>query len=215
MEISQTDSLAAWMNAHSKLNIADEDFHAVPVRLLEAFAKIILRDYGRNEFVDVQRFQTKFGHLVSHEPTHLTKRKLLERIQFLQEELDEFVLGCGFEFSGIDENGDNQDGLYNNGKEQDMGLMADALIDLVYVAKGTAVMMGLPWDELWDDVQRANMAKVRGISHRGNLVDCVKPEGWVPPRTKDILYLAGYQLDKPEIDDEIYLAKPEEVTNVA
>ena len=37
----------------------------------------------------------------------------------------------------------------------------DALIDLTYVAMGTAYMMGLPWQDLWDEVQRANMSKVR------------------------------------------------------
>ena len=46
-------------------------------------------------------------------------------------------------------------------------------------------MMGLPWPQLWDEVQRANMAKERakhaGESKRGSALDVVKPEGWVPP----------------------------------
>jgi hypothetical protein len=53
-------------------------------------------------------------------------------------------------------------------------------------------MMGLPWKELWDDVQRANMTKVRGVGKRGHAVDCIKPEGWIPPRTKEILEDWGY-----------------------
>ena len=47
------------------------------------------------------------------------------------------------------------------------------------------------WDELWDDVQRANMSKVRalkaGDSKRGSTYDVVKPKGWVPPRTAQLI----------------------------
>jgi predicted HAD superfamily Cof-like phosphohydrolase len=57
-------------------------------------------------------------------------------------------------------------------------------------------MMGLPWDELWDDVHRANMAKERGVGKRGHAVDCVKPVGWTPPKTEKILQQAGYCLEK-------------------
>lgn len=120
---------------------------------------------------DVAKFQDKFGQLVYNQPGHLTLRKLQERIQFLQEELDEFKKACD---------------------EQDLAEQADALVDIVYVALGTANMLGLPFDELWSDVQRANMAKVRGIGKRGHLVDCIKPEGWVGPKTMDILIANGY-----------------------
>jgi predicted HAD superfamily Cof-like phosphohydrolase len=52
------------------------------------------------------------------------------------------------------------------------------------------------WDEMWADVQRANMSKVRAEravdSKRGSVWDVVKPRGWVPPDTDGILakYLA-------------------------
>lgn len=124
-----------------------------------------------SHFHDVKTFQLKFGQLVHAEPTHLTRRKLQERIDFLQEELDEFKKACD---------------------EQDLAEQADALVDLVYVALGTANMLGLPWKALWDDVQRANMAKVRGVGKRGHLVDCIKPEGWIGPQTMRILESAGY-----------------------
>lgn len=49
----------------------------------------------------------------------------------------------------------------------DIASAADALVDIVYIALGTAQIMGLPWQELWDEVQRANMAKERcGIDHK-------------------------------------------------
>lgn len=124
-----------------------------------------------NELEDVRRFQEKFRQLSFYHPGFLTRRKLEERARFLQEELNELLDATTLEDQ------------------------ADALVDLVYVAKGTAVMMGLPWPELWDDVQRANMAKVRGATHRGNLVDVKKPPGWQPPNGAAILYQAGWDYD--------------------
>ena len=47
------------------------------------------------------------------------------------------------------------------------------------------------WDELWDDVQRANMSKERATkasdSKRGSTFDVIKPAGWVGPRTDEII----------------------------
>lgn len=130
-------------------------------------------------FDDVKAFHYQFGQLVHNKPVHLTLRKLQERLRFLNEELNE-EFGAALE-------------------PQDLVEQADALVDLVYVALGTAVMLGLPWDELWNDVQRANMAKEVGIGKRGNLVDVIKPPGWVPPKTLEILMAAGYN---PEIDSK-------------
>lgn len=121
---------------------------------------------------DVKAFHQKFGFLTNDEPGHLSQRKLEERIKFLQEELDE---------------------LKKAGAENDLADQGDALIDLVYVAIGTAVMMGLPWEDMWQEVHRANMEKVRGIGPRGNKVDCVKPEGWTPPQHDELLILNGYE----------------------
>ena len=132
---------------------------------------------------DVKHFHEKFGHLVNTQPTHLTVRKLLERVECMQEELDEFT-----------------DAVY----AQNMEEQADALVDLVYFTLGTAVMLGIPFQILWDDVHRANMQKVRGIGKRGHLVDCIKPDGWIGPQTKTILKSAGYTGHNPidEVDDE-------------
>lgn len=127
--------------------------------------KIIKED---TEFEDVRDLHIKFRILNSNEPSIISRFKLTERRNFMQEELDEFRDAATLEE------------------------MADALVDLVYVAKGTAVMMGLPWAELWADVQRANMSKVRGVGKRGNKVDLVKPPGWHPPETKEILDAAGF-----------------------
>lgn len=136
----------------------------IPEGLKHYFQRLGRALIGRDkEMEDVRAFHEKFGQLNNYEPGFLTRRKLEERARFLQEELDELLAA------------------------PTLDLQADALVDLVYVAKGTAVMMGLPWTALWDDVQRANMAKVRGMTHRGNLVDVCKPDGWVGPRGAWIL----------------------------
>lgn len=156
-------------------------------------------------FQDVRDFHIKFGQLNFYEPGFLTRRKLEERARFLQEELNEFL------------------------ESKTLDLQADALIDLVYVAMGTGVMMGIPWEALWDDVQRANMAKVRGTTHRGNLVDVCKPPGWVPPQGAWILALHSYDPFMteegikttqwsdfpPEVwrDDDVYRSKPTSTKN--
>lgn len=142
----------------------------------------------QNMVGDVRAFQRKFGQLLNDQPRHLTHRKLRERVECMSEELDEFT-DCAL--------------------HQDLEGMADALVDLVYFALGTANMMGLPWRELWDDVHRANMAKERGVTHRGHKVDCRKPEGWVPPRTHEILKAAGYDIDVHS-SEEHYCDDPEE-----
>ena len=131
-------------------------------------------DYRDLECFDVRQFQQKFGHITNDHPVHLTQRKLQERIQCMQEELDEFREAA---------------------EHQDLAGQADALVDLVYFAKGTANMLGLPWAELWDDVHAANMEKIAGVGPRGHKVDCIKPPGWIPPQTTDILLRAGYHVE--------------------
>jgi predicted HAD superfamily Cof-like phosphohydrolase len=131
------------------------------------------------ELEDVRAFHKQFDILNNSIPTMLTKRKLQERIECMQEELDEFRKAV---------------------EAQDFPEQADALIDLVYFAKGTAVMMGLPWHLLWDDVQRANMSKVRGVGKRGHAVDMIKPEGWKKPDGGTILKAAGWR--RTEYTDE-------------
>lgn len=41
--------------------------------------------------------------------------------------------------------------------------------------------MGLPFAQIWEAVQAANMRKVAGPTKRGNKIDAMKPEGWVGP----------------------------------
>lgn len=125
---------------------------------------------GEAEFNDVRAFQEKFDLPRAEAPRLLPREHLEERFNFLLEELHEFKTAI---------------------TTGDLEGLADALIDIVYVAKGTAVMMGLPWRELWDDVQRANMAKVKMTGLANWKKNVGKPEGWVGPKTGEILIRAA------------------------
>lgn len=118
-------------------------------------------------FKDVGEFHLKFGLPVEGDdvPHPLEPELLNFRFDFLLEELREFGHAAA---------------------SDDLPEMADALVDLIYVACGTAHLMGLPLNELWDDVHQANMTKQRAAtdgsdSKRGSSFDVIKPEGWVGP----------------------------------
>jgi len=62
----------------------------------------------------------------------------------------------------------------------DLAAQADALVDIVYVAIGTAIMMGIDqgaWKEIWDAVQAANISKVPVDGGK----QAAKPAGWRDP----------------------------------
>ena len=127
-----------------------------------------------SHFDDVGKFNRKFGlPLATDGPPHLLDEDLLSfRLKFMAEELLEYEQACA---------------------AGNIAEAADALVDLVYVALGTAHMMHVPFDECWSEVQRANMQKVRAngsddpLSKRKHQLDVVKPDGWKPPDLHSII----------------------------
>jgi predicted HAD superfamily Cof-like phosphohydrolase len=66
----------------------------------------------------------------------------------------------------------------------------DALVDIVYIALGTAWLFNLPFDKAWNEVQKANMSKIRAKSKskkRGTAFDVIKPKGWEAPNIERIV----------------------------
>jgi predicted HAD superfamily Cof-like phosphohydrolase len=115
-----------------------------------------------SETVDIAQMHDKFWGNVKLSPSVCTKEVLLARADFIQEELNEFRSSV--------ENGDYLEQI-------------DALVDMVVVAKGTAVMMGLRWKWHWDEVHRANLMKEIGKNEKRPDMpfDLIKPEGWIGP----------------------------------
>ena len=63
----------------------------------------------------------------------------------------------------------------------------DGLVDLVYVAIGTAYLHGYDFDKAFRRVHYANMKKERGTTDRHGRFDVVKPQGWVAPVLDDCI----------------------------
>jgi predicted HAD superfamily Cof-like phosphohydrolase len=106
--------------------------------------------------------------------TMISDMWIMERFRFLAEETNEFLEGA----------------IAGN-----MIKTIDGLLDTVYVALGTLYMMGLPEHTVqacWDAIQKANMAKVRGMTARGNKIDAIKPLGWIGPEESIAVALAQY-----------------------
>lgn len=58
---------------------------------------------------------------------------------------------------------------------------ADALVDLMYFALGALHQAGVPTQQVFSDVHKCNMQKVKGITKRGDDNDAAKPKEWKAP----------------------------------
>ena len=67
--------------------------------------------------------------------------------------------------------------------------LADGIIDSVYVLLHAANSLGIPFDLVWDEVHRSNMAKLweDGKARRREDGKILKPPGWTPPNIFEIL----------------------------
>jgi predicted HAD superfamily Cof-like phosphohydrolase len=138
-------------------------------------------------FDDIIDFHHKFELLYIGPPRVLPEELAKFRTGFLAEELAEY---CS----------DDKDThkyitsfIKANMTPQNVSLdkQLDALVDLVYVALGTAYLQGFNFNEAWRRVHAANMKKVRALravdSERGSTYDVIKPEFWVPPDLSDLV----------------------------
>lgn len=118
---------------------------------------------------DIREFHEKFGLEYNGFPRLLPSDLSDFRQTFIREELTEY---------------------FNADMDGDKVGCLDALVDLVYVALGTAYLHGFDFEEAWRRVHEANMKKVRAdspeASKRGSSYDVVKPIGWTPPDLSDL-----------------------------
>lgn len=111
----------------------------------------------------VRQFHLKVLGIEDTKPTFELPVEFGQRVAFMMEEITE---------------------LCEAHAKRDLAGVADALADLVYVAIGTAHMMGIPFDQVFRVVHAANMRKQRGITKRGMVYDAIKPAGWVGPEAE-------------------------------
>ncbi len=128
-----------------------------------------------NYFSDVGEFHRKFDIPVydPRKPCAFPSREILDyRLKFLKEEVTEF-----------------EDAI-------DKGNLAealDAIADIAYVAFGTAHYFNAPFRQLWEEIHRANMERVKCTrencppdkQYRADMV--IKPPDWRPPQIARIV----------------------------
>ena len=119
---------------------------------------------------DIDRFHKKFGFEKTDKPDIPDDPELVNfRTSFLLEELAEYSQAI---------------------TKKDTAGALDALVDIVYIALGTAWLFNLPFEKAWKEVQRANMEKIRAkdtTGKRGTKFDVIKPKGWKPPNIDQIV----------------------------
>ena len=126
-----------------------------------------------SEMADILAFRQRFNMPNYAHPT-CDVELLRERNVYLQEEFDELQAAI---------------------ESADLLEVVDALVDMVYIIKGTAAALGVApsWRHAWDEVHEANMAKrlatSADMSKRGLVGDVFKPEGWTPPDIATALHL--------------------------
>jgi predicted HAD superfamily Cof-like phosphohydrolase len=120
-----------------------------------------------NWITDIEEFHEKFGTEYRDHPRKLPEDERNFRSGFLMEEAEEYK------------------------KAQSLEDELDALVDLIYVALGTAYRQGLPIGKAWERVHEANMKKINASSasdsKRNFAGDVIKPEGWQPPDHSDLV----------------------------
>ena len=119
---------------------------------------------------DIDQFHKKFGFEKNEKVGIPDNNELVNfRTSFLMEELAEYTQAI---------------------TKKDAAGALDALVDIVYIALGTAWLFNLPFHKAWNEVQKANMSKIRAKSKskkRGTAFDVIKPQGWVAPNIERIV----------------------------
>jgi predicted HAD superfamily Cof-like phosphohydrolase len=105
----------------------------------------------------VKEFHAKYGHLINKLPTIYIPENVKDlRKKLITEEYCEVIKAFG---------------------DNDIVEIADGLADLVYVAIGTAISYGIPFDRIFHEVHLSNMTKTPSKAYEGQKYGEVNPKG--------------------------------------
>jgi predicted HAD superfamily Cof-like phosphohydrolase len=128
------------------------------------------KDTEANLILDIDRFHKRFDFKKNNNIGIPDDDELVNfRTSFLMEELAEYT---------------------NAIVKKDTAKALDALVDIVYIALGTAWLFNLPFDKAWKEIQAANMKKVRAkdkTGKRGTKFDVIKPKEFKEPNIERII----------------------------
>jgi predicted HAD superfamily Cof-like phosphohydrolase len=115
----------------------------------------------------VKEFQQAFGQRVGDHPFLPNSHERELRMRLMKEEYKEYKKAE---------------------KANDLVNLAAELADIIYIACGTAVSYGIPLNEVFEEIHKANMAKlIDGKVIRREDGKIQKPEGWKPADIEGIL----------------------------
>ena len=117
------------------------------------------------EQIDLYQLVKQFHEKYELQPDPSKLKLQQARIIHLQEELAEYIKAI---------------------KSNDRAEQLDALIDIIYIALGTAYYENFKFNEAFQAVHNVNMKKIRKATERSEW-DVVKPEGWTQADLKEFI----------------------------
>jgi len=123
---------------------------------------------SRDWYQDIVEMHKAQNHYIGSRPGLPPKWVQTLRIELIKEEIGETIEAL--------EDGDLEE-------------VADGIADSIVVLLGTAISYGIDIRPIWDEVHRANMAKVGGPKRKDGKQ--LKPDGWTPPQIGKLLKLQG------------------------
>lgn len=119
-----------------------------------------------NTYTDVETFMRAGEHSVKHQVSPFDQQALLY-FDLIKEEFFE---------------------LSNAVRQFDVVETADACADLIWVIEGLCHSLGIPLQEVWDEVARSNFSKtVAGKLVKRDDGKVLKPDTYSPPNIKSII----------------------------
>lgn len=115
-------------------------------------------------YADILDFHTQAKHRIEPFPRIPPDNVQRLRRKLIREEVNELL-------DGIDDN--------------DLVKIADGGADAIVVILGTMVPYGIDLRPVWNEVHRTNLAKAGGKKRADG--KSLKPEGWQPPKIKELL----------------------------
>lgn len=179
-----------------RLKLVKESVHRTVIVDSGAFASrpVIFADSDSivgDLIADVRQFHRKFDLEYDGPPRALPEELREFRRKFLIEELTEYLEAVADVALAIGVSDLAPTEEVTASITSGLARALDALVDLVYVALGTAQYHGFNFAEAWRRVHVANMAKARATAlhetKRGTLLDVVKPPGWQAPDLSDLV----------------------------